>query len=273
MQGWIDGIQNALEYIEEHLLEELDVRDVAAQAYVSAFHFQRVFSVLCGFTVGEYIRNRRLSLAAQELSATDGRVIDVALAYGYESPDSFTRAFTRFHGISPSAAKEKGAKLRSFAPLHIQISLEGARMLEYKIVEKPSFTVMGLSRTFSNETSYSEIPKFWQEKMERYPDFAAMYGVCMDSNGKDFTYLIAGNYIPWEDVPEGFTTETIPAGTWAVFPCRGALPEALQAVNTRMWKEWVPSCREYKLGGNYNIEMYGPPDGDYNEIWLPVKPV
>lgn len=118
MNTW-EGIQTAIRYIEDNLTEELDIADIAAKANISAFHFQRIFSVLCGFTVGEYIRSRRLTLAAQELSATDIKVIDAAVKYGYDSPDSFARAFTRFHGISPSSAKEKGARLRSFAPLKI----------------------------------------------------------------------------------------------------------------------------------------------------------
>lgn len=114
MNGWIEGIQNAIRYIEDNLTEELCIADISAKAYVSPFHFQRIFSVLCGFTVGEYIRQRRLSLAGEELSAGNMRVIDIAVKYGYDSQDSFSRAFTRFHGISPSAAKEKGARLKTF---------------------------------------------------------------------------------------------------------------------------------------------------------------
>lgn len=111
MNTWIEGIQNALDYIEQNLTEEITIKDVAEKAYVSEFHFQRIFSVMCGLTVGEYIRNRRLAQAAQELSGGTVKVIDVALKYGYDSPDSFARAFTKFHGIKPSAAKEKGVKL------------------------------------------------------------------------------------------------------------------------------------------------------------------
>ncbi|HEY8500962.1 MAG TPA: AraC family transcriptional regulator, partial [Clostridia bacterium] len=146
MSGWIEGIQNAIEYIENNLTEELKIEDIAEKAYVSAFHFQRIFSILCGFTVGEYIRNRRLSLAAQELSKADAKVVDVAIKYGYDSPESFTRAFAKFHGISPSAAKIKGANLKSFARIKIKLTLEGGKMLEYKIVEKAQFTVMGKVR-------------------------------------------------------------------------------------------------------------------------------
>ncbi|HHY82757.1 MAG TPA: helix-turn-helix transcriptional regulator [Clostridiales bacterium] len=186
--GWIEGIQRAIEYIEDNLTEELDIQDIAEKAFVSAFHFQRVFSTLCGFTVGEYIRNRRLSLAAQELSESNARIIDVAVKYGYDSSESFTRAFTKFHGIPPSVARLKGANLKSFARLKIKLTLEGGTMLEYKIVEKAQFTVMGRVRSFNNETSYDDIPKFWHEHIhsEESKIVCGMYGICMDSDGKTF---------------------------------------------------------------------------------------
>lgn len=106
MQDWISGLQSSLDYIEQHLTEEMTPEDVAQKAYVSAYHFQRIFTALCGMPMGEYIRCRRLTLAGQELSTGDVRVIDVAVKYGYDSPDSFARAFQRFHGILPSAANE-----------------------------------------------------------------------------------------------------------------------------------------------------------------------
>lgn len=278
MQGLADGIQSAIEYIEENITEELDINDIAARVYVSAFHFQRIFSVLCGISVGEYVRNRRLTLAAQELSATNIKVIDAAVKYGYDSADSFARAFTRFHGISPSAAREKGARLKSFAPLRIKLSLEGGTMLEYTIVEAEAFTVMGRSRSFNADTAYSEIPKFWDEHMNSGESKIVwgMYGVCIDGDGKNFEYLIADIYVLQKEIPAGYITKTIPAGTWAVFPCRGALPKSLQDVNTKIWSEWLPSCKEYKLAGNYNIEAYLMPPGDdpnkiYSEIWVPIE--
>lgn len=279
MNSWTEGIQRAIEYMENNLTEDLSVKDIAVQAYVSEFHFQRIFSVLCGFTVGEYIRSRRLTLAAQELSSSaDVKVIDIALKYGYDSPDSFSRAFMKFHGISPTAAKEKGASLRYFAPMRIKLTLEGGTVMEYKIVEKAAFTVMGRSKSFNMETSYEEIPKFWTEHMQSGESniVCGMYGVCIDGDGKNFDYMIADNYIPQNDVPEGYTTRVIPAGEWAVFPCRGALPKALQDVNTKIWSEWLPNCKEYKLSGNYNLEVYfpsdpEPPENTYSEIWVPVE--
>ncbi len=271
MSNWTEGIQNAVEYIEANLTEELDIEDIAAKAYVSPFYFQKIFSVLCGFTVGEYIRNRRLTLAAEELTASDVRILDLAIKYGYESNDSFTRAFTRFHGISPSAVKEKGTGIKSFAPIRIKLTLEGGTMIEYKIVEKAAFTIVGKSKSFDIETSYSEIPKFWSEHYMTGGGeiIKGMFGACLDNDGKSFEYLIADMYFPWGDIPKGCITKVIPEGTWAVFPYHGECPKALQDVNTKIWSEWLPNCKEYKLAGNYNLEVYI--EKEYGEIWVPVE--
>ena len=153
-------------------------------------------------------------------------------------------------------------------------------MLEHKIVEKPQFTLVGMERKFHPETSYQKIPEFWDEvmSMENCP-LMGIYGICLDEDTRDgcFTYLIADNYIPWQEIPEGLTVKVIPASLWAVFPCRGPLPESLQSVNTQMWSEWLPNCREYKLARNLNIEVYGPPaekpEDTYSEIWLPLERV
>lgn len=267
---WTERMQSALDYIEAHLTDEIRTEDVAAQAYVSAFHFQRMFSALCGMTVGEYIRFRRLTLAGEELSRGDVKVIDAAVKYGYDSPDSFARAFARFHGVLPSAAREKGVRLNAFAPLKIRTILEGGNMLEYKIVEKAAFTVVGVSRRFSGETAYRDIPVFWDEHMNgpMAGKISGTYALCMDNEPDSFEYMIADACSPQQEISEGCRLHTVPAGTWAVFPCRGELPEALQSVNTRIWQEWLPGCREYRMGGNYNIEYYA--GSDYSEIWVPV---
>ena len=149
-------------------------------------------------------------------------------------------------------------------------------MMEYRVVEKPQFTVMGVSRKFHPETSYQQIPEYWTE-MFGQPDFPLMgvYGICIDDTGADgeFDYWIADNYIPWQEIPAGCKSMVISAGTWAVFPCK---LKTLQDTNTRMWQEWLPNCREYKLSGSYNLEVYGPPckedQGEtYVELWLPVE--
>lgn len=146
---WIAGIQRAVNYIEDNLTETIDYEEAAKQCYSSSYHFQRVFSILCGYTVGEYIRNRRLTLAGKELATTNAKVIDVALKYGYESPDSFAKAFQKFHGILPSQARNNGSNLKSFSRLVLKFSLEGGTTMNYRIETKPAMTLIGYKKRFS----------------------------------------------------------------------------------------------------------------------------
>ena len=274
MQGWIEGFQESIDFIEKNLTEELDIEDIAAKAALSPFYYQRIFGALCGVTVGEYIRARRMTLAAQELNGKDVKVIDAAVKYGYDSPDSFSKAFQKFHGITPSQAKEPGALLRSFAPLHIRITMEGGTMMEYRIVEKAPFTIIGVKRPFNSDTSYQEIPKFWDEWLAQGENRPIMgtFGVCLDMKGKDFDYWIADLYFPWEDVPEGCETRVIPGSAWAQFPCT---IKTLQDTNTRIWSEWLPALQGYSLAGEYDIEVYLPPEEGSDDmkvyIWVPLK--
>ena len=193
------------------------------------------------------------------------------MKYGYDSPDGFARAFTKFHGISPSVAKEKGAKIKSFAPIRIKLTLEGGTVMEYKIVEKSAFTIMGKCKKFNMETSYTEIPLFWKEHYEIGGGeiIKGMFGACVNDNGKSLDYFISDLYFPWNEIPDSCETKTFPGGLWAVFPYHGECPQAIQDVNTKIWSEWLPNCREYELGGDYSIEFYI--NQENGEIWVPVK--
>ena len=152
-------------------------------------------------------------------------------------------------------------------------------MMEYRIVNKAQFTVMGKAKRINYETSYEEIPKFWKEHRETGQEkiVSGMFAICMDVDGEYFDYIIADDYQPWKEIPEGYETRVIPGGTWAVFPCKGALPKSMQDLNTKIWSEWLPSCRTYRLTGNYDIEMYTPPTGNpddyYCEIWIPLEKI
>ncbi|MBO6205937.1 MAG: AraC family transcriptional regulator [Lachnospiraceae bacterium] len=274
MQGWIEGFQESIDFIEQNLTEELDIENIASKAALSPFYYQRIFGALCGMTVGEYTRARRMSLAAQELNRKDVKVIDIAVKYGYDSPDSFAKAFHKFHGITPSQAKEPGASLRSFAPLHIKITMEGGTMLDYRIVEKAPFTIVGVKRPFNSDTSYQEIPMFWDEWLaqgEKRP-IMGTFGICLDMKGKDFDYWIADLYFPWEDIPEGCETRVIPGSAWAQFPCT---IKTLQDTNTKIWSEWLPALQGYSLAGEYGIEVYLSPEEGSDDmkvyIWVPLK--
>lgn len=135
---WMKLIGDSIQYIENHLLDDISVEDIAKHIGISSFYYQKGFSMLCGFTVAEYIRNRRLASAGNEVIGTDHTIIDIALKYGYDSPDSFTKAFTRFHGSTPTAVRKDNVMLKSFAPLKIKVHLEGGYLMDYRIEKKAS---------------------------------------------------------------------------------------------------------------------------------------
>lgn len=284
---WLTGIQNAINFVEEHLTEDIDYEEVAKESACSNFYFQRIFGILCGISLGDYIRYRRLTVAGDELSAFDGKVIDIALKYGYESPESFTRAFSRFHGVTPSEAKKDGSKLKSFSRISVKITLSGGSVMNYKIVEKEAFDIIEKVETHSVEASANakSIPEFWTRShqngtvktlMDVTTDRTFIFGVCygnLPENAKTFDYSIAATYAKDVAVPEGFRRNTIPARTWAVFECKGAMPNAIQDLWHEIVSEFFPTS-SYKPTYEMDIEAYsegnmGDPDY-YSEIWIPV---
>ncbi len=281
---WMAIIGNSIQYMEDHITEDITVEDIAKSVGVSSFYFQKGFAMLCGFSVSEYIRNRRLALAGNDLLVTDEKIIDIAMKYGYDSPDSFTRAFTRFHGVTPTSVRRDEVLLKSFAPLKIRISLEGGYLMDYKIVKKEAFTVIANARTFSYEGAKETVPKFWQEHFQtgKGAVICGCYGINIDleMGQETFEYLIADPYNPQKEIPDGFVTRTIPAFDWAVFPCRGAMPDALQDVNTKIYTEWLTALKDYEFAAGYCVEYYDDPtkyekgtmdDNYYCEIWIPVR--
>lgn len=240
---WASGIQNAINYIEEHITEELDYNEIAKKAACSSFYFQRIFGILCGISLGEYIRNRRLTLAGMELSVSDTKVIDAALKYGYESPESFTRAFTKFHGITPSQVKKDGPKLKSFSRLSVQIILKGGSVMDYKIVKKEAFEILEKVERHSIDGAQNKntIPEFWGRShadgtidtlSKQAPDESFLYGICYNhvlTDEQTFDYSIAAAYGGGQ-VPDGFRVNVIPERTWAVFKCTGAMAQDMLGI-------------------------------------------
>jgi len=280
----MECIGEAINYIEENITQELTIESIAKKALISPFYFQKGFAMLCGFTVSEYIRCRRLALAGSELVASDEKLIDIAIKYGYDSPDSFTKSFTRFHGATPTAVRKNGAMIKSFAPLKIKFALEGGYSMDYKIVEKDAFTVIGMSRVFQYENAMEDVPKLWTEFLNagKGNNICGMYGINIDESmsGNKFEYLIADNYNAAMDIPEGYVTKVIPKFTWAVFTCKGAMPQSMQDVNKKIFSEWLPNCKDYEIAAGCCIEMYNDPadypkgtqDENYlSEMWIPVK--
>lgn len=284
---WITGIQNAINYIEEHLTEEIDFDKAADEAACSSFYFQRIFGILCDIPLSEYIRNSRLSLAGNELNASDAKVVDIALKYGYESPESFSRAFSKFHGITPSEAKKNGSKLKSFSRLSVKITLSGGSVMDYKIIEKDSFEIIEKVETqpIENEINAKSIPDFWTRShndgtvkslLENTIDKTFIFGVCYannSDNAKSFEYSIGAVCDGKTIVPKGFRKNTIPARTWAIFECKGAMPNAMQDMWHKITSEFFPTSG-YQPTYEMDIEAYA--EGDMNdenyhsEIWIPV---
>lgn len=285
---WITGIQNAVNYIEDHITEELSYDAIAQEAACSGFYFQRIFGILCGFSLGEYIRNRRLTLAGSELSVSGIKVIDAALKYGYESPESFARAFVKFHGITPSDAKKDGSKLKSFSRLSVQIILKGGSIMDYKIVEKAAFKVIEKIETHSIDDSINKntIPEFWTRShqdstvktlLEQAKDTAHIFGICYGNTPKDsktFDYSIAALCNDDCIAPAGYHINEIPARTWIIFECKGSMPDAVQEQWHRICSEFFPTSN-YQPTYEMDIEAY--PNGDMGapdyqcEIWVPIK--
>ena len=281
---WVKIIGDSIEFIESNLTEDLTTDDVAKAVNVSPFYFQQGFVMLCGFTIAEYIRNRRLALAGNDVATTNEKIIDIALKYGYDTPDGFTKAFTRFHGVTPAAARKNPLALKSFAPLKIKFSLEGGYVMNYKIENKNAFTVIGNARTFTYDNAKTLIPKFWQEHFASGKGKTVMgsYGLNIDERmgSEQFEYLIADKYTEGTPVSEGFVLRNVPAFTWAIFPCVGALPKSLQDVNAKIFSEWLPALKDYEFAAGYCMEYYDDPakykngtlsNDYYCEIWIPVK--
>lgn len=281
---WMEVIRKAIDYVEEHITDDITVNDVADRVCVSPFYFQKGFYMLCGCPLMEYVRNRRLSLAGGEMISGDATVLELAVKYGYESPDSFTKAFTRFHGCRPSSVRRDRAMVKVFAPLKLTISLKGGYVMDYRIAKKESFTVLAVSKEFDYEGANKNIPAFWEEHHAsgRGKYVHGMFGINIDFDmgHEKFEYLIADIYNPAVDIPKGFEVRTIPAFSWAVFPCRGALPESMKDVNVKIFSEWLPALKDYEFAAGYCIEMYDMPDeypkgvqdeNYYAEIWIPVK--
>lgn len=274
---WVHTLNKALDYMEEHLCESITVRDIAAHVYTSAAHLQRCFYSLTGLTIGEYIRNRRLTLAGHALCGEKVKVIDVALRYGYDSPESFSKAFSRFHGVTPVKARQEGVTLKSYDRLVIKIIMEGGSVMDYRIEKKEAFTVVVKAKSIG-EDSAKEVPAFWTEYRKQGLDtkLIPLMGICGETRpgDKDFPYGIGCPEELALAAPEGFTKWTIPEKTWAIFKCVGAMPDAIQNMWTRIYSEWLPQAK-YELNPPYDIEYY--PDGDMDspdyvsEIWVPVR--
>lgn len=277
------GMQRAIQYIEDNMFSELDTDEIARKAYVSPFHFQRLFSLLSGMTLGTYIRNRRLSLAAIELQTSDIKVIDIALKCRYDSPESFSRAFERFHSVLPSAARVKGTKVNSLSPLSIKVSLEGGSTLTYYVEEMDSFRVVG--KSIRHGDGYEAPAEMWRKcnadgtvkmlgELSTSPN-KEIIGLSDGSSydGETQEYCI-GTFYEKDKVPEGFIAKEIPARTWVKFMCKELTDRDNEAeIWRRIYQGYFPTSNY--TPNEYQMVIYPAGTGNYEqelgEIWVEVK--
>ncbi|OAB35104.1 AraC family transcriptional regulator [Paenibacillus macquariensis subsp. defensor] len=278
---WLERMNNALDYIENNLDDEIDYKEIARAAYCSEFHFSRMFSSISGISLSEYIRRRRLTLAAFEFQKSDIRIIDVAVKYGYVSADSFSRAFQKTHGLRPSDARNKGVQLKAYPRISFQISIKGVVELEYRIENIDyELRIIGESNPVKTSRAFKTIPTLWNSAkkdgfMQNLTDMSwekpkctleGLLGVCGKEaaiTDEEFNYFMGVRYDG--ESPNNMETIVIPPSAWAVFP---------NVVDTwkRLYSEWVPTAG-YELANLPCIECYyGPKHKPRHELWVPINP-
>lgn len=288
---WMESLRGAISYMERNLMENIGPEDIADAVHISPFYLQHGFRLVTGYTLGEYMRGRRLYLAALDMLSGDKSVLEVSCRYGYDTPESFTKAFTRFHGVPPTQVRKDSRAIRPFLPLVIKIEIQGGNEMDYKVEKKEEFQLIGFIREFEHETSYSKIPRFWDEAMalmpppQRAPQTSIEQAICDNKIGEfgacfcgfgagRFFYMIGGIY-QGGPVPLGLTTVHVPAADWAQFRCVGPLPGALQSVNTKVFSEWLPGNPDYEPSMPINLEWYSMDDSSAptyeSGIWVPVR--
>lgn len=276
---WVDRLNESMKYIEEHLSDEIDYEQLGRIACCSAYHFQRMFTYMAGVTLSEYIRRRKMSLAAVDLQGGREKIITVAEKYGYQSPTAFNRAFQSVHGIAPSAVKEEGAMLKSFPAMTFKITVKGADEMNYRIETKEAFRIVGVSVPLSRtlEENFEVVPGHWGkaasdgtiEALAGLMDTPPMglLGVSACGDEEDWRYFIA---VSSSKDKGDFEEYTVPAATWAIFPGSGT-NQSIQELERRIVAEWLPTSG-YEYGSAPDIEVYQNPDPQnaVYEVWIPV---
>ncbi|MBP2098747.1 AraC family transcriptional regulator [Enterococcus rivorum] len=278
---WLEQLNKSIDYIEDHLTDDIDISEAAKIAYCSTYHFQRMFSYLAGVPLAEYIRRRRATLAAFDLQQ-GGKVLDISIKYGYESPTSFTRAFKNIHQIAPRDAKKSGASLTIFPPLKFSITVKGVTCMNYHMVKKDSFRVVGYSVKIDKnmEKNCEIIPKFWDKvsssgQLENLwllmgEEIPGVLGVRRDNEVGEWEYLIvvASN----APLQEGMIEYEVSSAQWAVFADRGPMPDAIQNLHKRIFTEWLPiSGYEYANAPDIEVYLDSNPKNLAFEVWFPVN--
>lgn len=276
---WIENFNKAINYMEEHIREEVDYEKAAQIACCSVFHFQRMFTYMAGLPLSEYIRRRRMSLAAVDLQGSNDKIIEIALKYGYSSPTAFNRAFQGVHGIAPSAARKEGMILKSYPPISFKITIKGVEEMNYRVEEREAFRIVGVSQPLFKEIekNFEIVPAMWGkaaadgtiEKLASMMNSSpkGLLGVSACGNAEEWKYFIA---VASTDQAKDLEEYEIPASVWAVFPGSGT-NLSIQELEKRIVTEWLPTSG-YEYGNAPDIEVYLNPDPNnaQYEVWIPV---
>lgn len=276
---WVERLNQSMNYIEEHLTDEIDYEQLGRIACCSAYHYQRMFTYMAGITLAEYIRRRKMSLAAVDLQDGNNRIIDIAAKYGYSSPTAFNRAFQAFHGIAPSSVKNEGISVKTFSPIVFKIAVKGANEMNYRIETKGAFRIIGISAPLEKEIekNFMVVPNLWQaaasngtiQKLAGMMDAPPMglLGVSACNDIEQWKYFIA---VSSTKESEGLEEYTVPASTWAIFSGSGT-NQSIQELEQRIVTEWLPTSG-YEYANAPDIEVYLNPDPQnaQYEVWIPV---
>ncbi len=285
-------MQKSIDFIEQNLTSDICVEDAAREAACSLYHYHRVFTALVGITPGEYIRKRRFSCAVHDILFTGDRVLDIAAKYGYESPESFTRAFRKAYGQPPSIARRIHSELECFGAVDLNesriLKIIGGINVNYSIIEKQSFLVAGKGLVLGNdiESNQKRIPAFWDKVCserciesilnERLVNPGITLGICLDfTEIGEFTYFIGVEVDKKEDIPDGLEIKEIPSAKYAVFTAKGPLPGSVQQALGEIYGNWFPSS-DYERAEKPDFEWYDisrmkTPETTEVDLYIPVK--
>lgn len=280
---WLNRMIKAIDYIESNLADRISYDKAAQIACCSTYHFQRMFAAITDVPLSEYIRRRRLTLAAFDLQTSDIKVIDVALKYGYESHEAFSRAFKKLHGVMPTSARDIGVSLKAFPKMTFSISIKGDTEMNYRIEERESFDIFGVYTEISTdqEKAFDQVPLFCKKcdddgttdtinnLLGRFDDnytISALY----DYSETTFKYMLCNHLPKGLSIPPRFTTLSVPSSTWAIFDVSNL---EMQSIWKRIFSEWFPTS-EYEAIEGIQFEMYyglAKHKNGFGEVWIPVK--
>lgn len=278
----LEHLQHAVDYIEGHLEDFLSLEMIAEQAGYSPYYFHHLFSSLAGIGVMDYVRKRRLTHAGTLLIKEQGKVIDLAVCFGYETSEAFSKAFKKQHHYTPSEIRRQEGSLQTTFPLNFKKMIKGAEIMKMRIVETPALNIAGYQKTFCYEdgSNLREIPQFWNEinadqrdlELFRRNDqkIKGVVGLCQQGDDGMMTYLIGTSCDPQPDL----VNVEMAKSRWLVFDAVGPLPQAVQDTWAKIVREFLPTC-EYEIDESVDLEVYSDDDpcddSLVTEIWLKIK--